>query len=60
MLSRKQGIVRSLPASDPRNPSHPQQRENWLKMAKELGRAWMAAQLDEGEHFEEGSNLRAV
>jgi hypothetical protein len=37
-FARKKGTVRSLDPADPRNLSHPSHREQWLELARALGR----------------------
>jgi hypothetical protein len=38
-LKAKQGIVRQLDPADPRNPDHPSHDDQWLELARALGRA---------------------
>jgi hypothetical protein len=36
--SRRVGIIRLLAADDPRNIDHPSHKEQWLELARALGR----------------------
>jgi hypothetical protein len=36
---KPRGIIRKLDPGDRRNPSHPSHDEQWLELARELGRA---------------------
>jgi hypothetical protein len=35
---RPLGKVRQLPPDDPRNPNHPSHKEQWLELARAIGR----------------------
>jgi hypothetical protein len=38
-MRKRIGIIRELPADDPRNIDHPCHDEQWLELARTLGRA---------------------
>jgi hypothetical protein len=55
------GVIRDLPADDPRNPNHPNQRANWLALMRELGRIAAAQEWERLHGKTEGSGgLRKV
>ena len=37
-IQREKGAIRSLDPADPRNLDHPSHKEQWLELAKALGR----------------------
>jgi hypothetical protein len=41
------GSVRHLDSDDPRNPNHPGHDEQWLEVARALGRSMADAEFDE-------------
>jgi hypothetical protein len=38
-IKAKQGIVRQLDPTDPRNLNHPSHKEQWLELARSVGRS---------------------
>jgi len=45
-IQRQKGIVRPLDSADPRNPDHPSHDQQWIELAKAMGRAAADADWD--------------
>jgi hypothetical protein len=61
---KPRGIIRTLDPSDPRNPNHSCHDEQWLELARVLGRTmadrdWERLHGERG-HDEKGGSLRTV
>jgi hypothetical protein len=63
-IKAKHGIIRPLDPADPRNLNHPSHREQWLELARAMGRAEADDELAEHQRTngkaESGRPLRAV
>jgi hypothetical protein len=53
---RAAGIVRPLAADDPRNLNHPCHREQWLELARTLGRLEARQEFESSQHNERQSD----
>ena len=48
-IKAKGGTIRRLDPADPRNPDHPSHEEQWLEVARAIGRAMADRDFDEAQ-----------
>jgi hypothetical protein len=57
---KPEGHIRDLPADDPQNPGHASHREQWLEVARAIGRALAEQDYERAKGNDNRSGVRKI